>query len=77
MIILGVVLLVVGLVAGISILTTLGMILMVAGAILWILGASGRAVGGLALWTTVNQQRQDHRRLSLTQVRCSHGDRPL
>jgi hypothetical protein len=32
--------------AGISILTTLGMILMVAGAILWILGASGRAVGG-------------------------------
>ena len=46
MIILGVVLLVVGLVAGISILTTLGMILMVAGAILWILGASGRAVGG-------------------------------
>jgi len=46
MIIFGLVLLVVGMLAGISILTTIGMILMVAGAILWILGASGRAVGG-------------------------------
>lgn len=48
MIIFGLVLLVVGMLAGISILTTIGMILMVAGAILWILGASGRAVGGRA-----------------------------
>ena len=46
MIILGLVLLVVGILAGISILTTIGTILMVAGAILWVLGASGRAVGG-------------------------------
>jgi len=46
MIILGLVLLVVGIFTGISILTTIGVILMVAGAILWILGASGRAVGG-------------------------------
>ena len=46
MIILGLVLLVVGMLANISILTTIGMILMVAGAILWVLGATGRAVGG-------------------------------
>ena len=46
MIILGLVLLVVGMLAGISILTTIGMILMVVGAILWVLGATGRAVGG-------------------------------
>jgi uncharacterized membrane protein HdeD (DUF308 family) len=46
MIIFGLVLLVIGMLAGISILTTIGIILMVVGAILWILGASGRAVGG-------------------------------
>ena len=46
MIILGLVLLAVGIFTGISILTTIGVILMVVGAILWILGASGRAVGG-------------------------------
>jgi len=46
MIILGIVLLVVGLVAGISILKTIGVILLVVGAILSILGATGRAVGG-------------------------------
>jgi Family of unknown function (DUF6131) len=46
MIILGLVLLVVGIFTGISILATIGVILMVVGAILWILGASGRAVGG-------------------------------
>ena len=45
-IILGLVLLAVGILTGISILTTIGVILMVVGAILWILGASGRAVGG-------------------------------
>ena len=46
MIISGLVLLIVGVLAGISILTTIGMILMVAGAILWLLGSTGRAVGG-------------------------------
>ena len=46
MIIFGLVLLVIGMIAGISILTTIGMILMVVGAMLWILGATGRAVGG-------------------------------
>jgi uncharacterized membrane protein HdeD (DUF308 family) len=46
MIILGLVLLVVGIFTGMSILTTIGVILMVVGAILWILGASGRADGG-------------------------------
>ncbi|MEU9144626.1 DUF6131 family protein [Streptomyces sp. NPDC048349] len=46
MIILGVILLVIGYIAGISILWTLGIILVVIGAILWILGSVGHAVGG-------------------------------
>ena len=46
MIILGLVLLVVGFLVHIPVLTTIGLVLMVLGAILWIMGASGRAVGG-------------------------------
>ncbi|MCX4825251.1 DUF6131 family protein [Streptomyces sp. NBC_01142] len=46
MIVLGLILLVIGLVAGIGILWTIGVILIVIGAILWILGAVGHAVGG-------------------------------
>ncbi|GAA3478144.1 MULTISPECIES: DUF6131 family protein [Streptomyces] len=46
MIILGVILLVIGLVAGISILWTIGVVLVAIGIVLWILGAVGHAVGG-------------------------------
>ncbi|MER6438998.1 MULTISPECIES: DUF6131 family protein [unclassified Streptomyces] len=46
MIVLGVVLLVIGFVAGISILWTLGVILLVVGAALWVAGSLGRGVGG-------------------------------
>ena len=46
MIILGVVLLVLGLLLGISILYTRGIILLVIGVILYILGAVGRPIGG-------------------------------
>ncbi|MEU9014601.1 DUF6131 family protein [Streptomyces sp. NPDC048479] len=46
MIALGVILLVIGFVAGISILWTIGIILVVIGAIFWILGSVGHAVGG-------------------------------
>ncbi|GAA1936400.1 DUF6131 family protein [Streptomyces durmitorensis] len=46
MIALGVILLVIGLVAGISILWTIGVILVVIGAVFWILGSVGHAVGG-------------------------------
>ena len=46
LIILGIVLVVVGLVASIPILETIGFLLVVVGVILWILGAMGRAVGG-------------------------------
>ena len=46
MIILGVILLVVGLVAGIGILWTIGVILVAIGIVLWVLGAMGREVGG-------------------------------
>jgi hypothetical protein len=46
MIILGIILFVIGLLAGISILETLGIILAVVGVVLMILGASGHAVAG-------------------------------
>ncbi|MFJ1699179.1 hypothetical protein ACIOHC_29375 [Streptomyces sp. NPDC088252] len=46
MMILGLILLVIGLVAGISILWTIGIVLVAIGIVLWILGAAGRAVGG-------------------------------
>jgi hypothetical protein len=46
MIILGIVLLVVGFVAKIAILWTLGIVVLVVGAILMLLGAAGREIGG-------------------------------
>lgn len=46
MIALGVILLIIGFLFGIGILWTIGIILIVIGAILWILGAMGHAVGG-------------------------------
>ena len=46
MIILGIVLLILGALFDAGILWALGVILIVVGAILWILGALGRAVGG-------------------------------
>jgi len=50
MIILGVILILIGALAGIPVLTTIGVILAVIGIILWILGATGRAVGGRNHW---------------------------
>ncbi|GGM07860.1 DUF6131 family protein [Nakamurella endophytica] len=50
MIILGLILLVVGFIAKISILWTIGIVLIVIGAILAILGATGRAIGGRRHW---------------------------
>ncbi|MFD5427664.1 DUF6131 family protein [Streptomyces sp. NPDC127084] len=46
MIILGLILLIIGAVAGISILWTIGIILVAIGLVLWVLGAVGHAVGG-------------------------------
>ena len=46
MIILGIILLIIGFVASIPILWTLGVILLVVGAVLYLLGSMGRAVGG-------------------------------
>jgi hypothetical protein len=48
MIVLGIVLLILGAVLDISILWTLGIILVLVGVVLWILGASGRPIGGRA-----------------------------
>jgi hypothetical protein len=50
MIILGIILLVVGYLLPMPILYTIGWILVVIGAILWILGAVGRPVGGRKVW---------------------------
>ncbi|BDH06054.1 MULTISPECIES: DUF6131 family protein [Streptomyces] len=46
MLAIGVILLIIGFLTGISILWTIGIILAVIGAILWILGATGHAVAG-------------------------------
>ncbi|MEU6678970.1 DUF6131 family protein [Streptomyces sp. NPDC046853] len=46
MIALGIILLIIGLVAGISILWSIGVALVIIGAALWILGSVGHAVGG-------------------------------
>jgi hypothetical protein len=46
MIVAGVLLLLIGLLTGIAILWTVGVILVIAGAVLWILGATGREVRG-------------------------------
>ncbi|MGW5363199.1 hypothetical protein [Actinopolymorpha pittospori] len=50
MLIIGIICLVLGFVLGISILWTIGIIILVIGAILWILGAIGRPVGGRRHW---------------------------
>jgi len=50
LIILGVVLLIIGFLTGISVLWTIGLVLVVVGAILAILGGTGRKVGGRAHW---------------------------
>ncbi|GHB08543.1 MULTISPECIES: DUF6131 family protein [Streptomyces] len=46
MIIIGAILLVIGLVTGLGVLWTIGIILLVIGLALWLLGSMGRAVGG-------------------------------
>jgi hypothetical protein len=50
MIVLGIILLLIGLIAKIGILTTIGIILLIVGAVLFLLGATGRAVGGRKHW---------------------------
>jgi uncharacterized membrane protein len=50
MIILGLILLLIGYFASIQILWIIGLVLVIVGAILWILGATGRAVGGRKYW---------------------------
>ena len=50
MIVLGLILMVIGFVASIAILWTIGLILLVIGLILLLLGRGGRAVGGRAHW---------------------------
>ncbi|MET8542426.1 DUF6131 family protein [Kitasatospora sp. NPDC004799] len=46
MIVLGVILLIIGFVTGISILWTIGLVLAVIGVVLWVAGTLGHAVGG-------------------------------
>ena len=46
MIVLGLILLIIGFIASIPILWTIGIILLVVGAVLMLLGSTGRAIGG-------------------------------
>ena len=50
MIALGAILLVLGLIFGISVLTDIGVVLLVIGAVFWILGSVGLPVGGRRVW---------------------------
>jgi hypothetical protein len=50
MIILGVILLILGFLLSVPILWTIGIILVVIGAVLFLLGSTGRAVGGRRHW---------------------------
>jgi hypothetical protein len=50
MIVLGIILLLIGYFTGISILYSIGGILVVIGVVLWVLGAVGRPVGGRKVW---------------------------
>lgn len=50
MIILGIILLILGWIFSISILWTIGIILLVVGAVLWLLGGIGRPVAGRRHW---------------------------
>ena len=50
MILLGVILIIIGAVASIPILYTIGVILAIVGIVLWVLGAAGRQAGGRAHW---------------------------
>lgn len=50
MIVVGAILLILGLIFGISILTYIGVVLLVIGAVFWILGSVGRPIGGRRYW---------------------------
>jgi len=50
MLVLGLILLILGFLLKISILWTLGIILLIVGAVLFLLGTTGRAVGGRRHW---------------------------
>ncbi len=50
MIVLGIILLLIGFFAKISILTTIGAIVAIVGVVLYVLGATGRAIGGRKHW---------------------------
>ncbi|AQA21052.1 DUF6131 family protein [Rhodococcus oryzae] len=50
MIVLGLILLLIGFLTGISILWTIGIVLVVIGLVLAVLGSTGRAVGGRKYW---------------------------
>lgn len=50
MIVLGLILLLVGYLTGIGILSTIGIILLIVGAVLFLLGSAGRPIGGRRYW---------------------------
>jgi len=50
MIAIGAILVIVGLIFGVPVLTYIGVVALVIGAVFWMLGAAGHAVGGRRVW---------------------------
>lgn len=50
MIVVGLILFLIGYLTGIGILSTIGIILLVVGAVFWLLGGIGRPIGGRRYW---------------------------
>lgn len=50
MVVIGAILLILGLVFGVSVLTYIGVVLLVIGAVFWLLGSVGRPVAGRRYW---------------------------
>ena len=50
MIAIGAILVIVGLIFGVPVLTYIGVVALVFGAVFWMLGAAGHAVGGRRVW---------------------------
>ena len=77
MIVLGAILLILGLIFGISILTYIGVVLLVVGAVFWILGSMGRPVGGRRAWSAWHVRPRSALRPSLHARRHASWPRPL
>jgi|KBSSwiStaDraftv2_1062776.scaffolds.fasta_scaffold25075_4 hypothetical protein len=73
MIVLGIILLLIGYFTGLSILYTIGGILVVIGIVLWILGAVGRPVGGRKVGSSDGREHATTRMPPTATPRCANA----